>query len=41
MEFLEEISETLNQLDRQFVLLEQNPSDEICVSEIFRDLHTL
>ena len=41
MEFLEEISETLNQLDRQFVLLEQNPSDENCLAEIFRDLHTI
>jgi len=40
-EFLEEISETLSQLDRQFVVLEQNPSDKNCLAEIFRDLHTI
>jgi two-component system, chemotaxis family, sensor kinase CheA len=40
-EFLEEISETLNQLDRQFVVLEKNPSDKNCLAEIFRDLHTI
>jgi two-component system, chemotaxis family, sensor kinase CheA len=40
-EFMEEISETLNRLDRQFVVLEQNPSDMDCLAEIFRDLHTI
>ncbi len=40
-EFLEEISETLTRLDRQFVTLEQNPSNKDCLSEIFRDLHTI
>ena len=40
-EFLEEVTETLNRLDRQFVTLEQNPSDKDCLTEIFRDLHTI
>jgi two-component system, chemotaxis family, sensor kinase CheA len=40
-EFLEEIAEILNRLDRQFVTLEQNPSDKDCLTEIFRDLHTI
>ncbi|MZH03646.1 MAG: chemotaxis protein CheA, partial [Nitrospinae bacterium] len=40
-EFLEEISETLNRLDRQFVALEQDPSNTDCLTEIFRDLHTI
>ncbi len=40
-EFLEEINETLNRLDRQFVALEQNPSNKDCLTEIFRDLHTI
>ncbi len=40
-EFLEEISEILSRLDRQFVALEQNPSDTDCLAEIFRDLHTI
>ena len=40
-EFLEEINETLNRLDRQFVALEQNPSNKECLTEIFRDLHTI
>lgn len=40
-EFLEEINETLTRLDRQFVTLEQSPSDTDCLTEIFRDLHTI
>jgi two-component system, chemotaxis family, sensor kinase CheA len=40
-EFLEEISEILNRLDRQFVALEKKPSDTNCLAEIFRDLHTI
>jgi two-component system chemotaxis sensor kinase CheA len=40
-EFLEEVTETLNRLDRQFVTLEQSPSNKDCLTEIFRDLHTI
>lgn len=40
-EFLEEVSETLNRLDHQFVALERNPSDKNCLADIFRDLHTI
>ena len=40
-EFLEEIAETLERLDRQFVALEKKPSDVDCLTEIFRDLHTI
>ncbi|MBT5868511.1 MAG: hypothetical protein HOH38_06725, partial [Nitrospinaceae bacterium] len=40
-EFLEEVSETLNRLDRQFVALEKASSDTECLAEIFRDLHTI
>lgn len=40
-EFLEEITDTLTRLDRQFVALEQDPSNLECLTEIFRDLHTI
>jgi two-component system chemotaxis sensor kinase CheA len=40
-EFLEEVTETLTRLDRQFVTLEQSPSNKDCLTEIFRDLHTI
>ncbi len=40
-EFLEEVTETLNRLDRQFIALEKNPSNTDCLTEIFRDLHTI
>lgn len=40
-EFLEEINETLTRLDRQFITLEQSPSETDCLTEIFRDLHTI
>ena len=40
-EFLEEVTETLNRLDRQFVTLEQSPANKDCLTEIFRDLHTI
>jgi len=40
-EFLEEITETINWLDRQFVTLEKIPTDKDCLTQIFRDLHTI
>ncbi|MEI9937584.1 MAG: chemotaxis protein CheW [Pseudomonadota bacterium] len=40
-EFLLESSENLNQLDRDFVALEQNPRDEERLGAIFRCVHTI
>jgi two-component system chemotaxis sensor kinase CheA len=40
-EFLLESSENLNQLDRDFVALEQNPTDRTLLGQIFRSIHTI
>jgi len=40
-EFLLESSENLNQLDRDFVALEQNPTDRVLLGAIFRSIHTI
>ncbi|NOY85667.1 MAG: histidine kinase [Nitrospirae bacterium] len=40
-EFLVECSEGLEQLDQQFVALEQNPTDESLLGSIFRAVHTI
>jgi len=40
-EFLLESSENLNQLDRDFVALEQNPGDRTLLGAIFRSVHTI
>jgi two-component system chemotaxis sensor kinase CheA len=40
-EFLLESSENLNQLDRDFVALEQNPTDRVLLGGIFRSVHTI
>ena len=40
-EFLLESSENLNQLDRDFVALEQNPTDRTLLGAIFRSIHTI
>jgi two-component system chemotaxis sensor kinase CheA len=40
-EFLLESSENLNQLDRDFVALEQNPTDRSLLGGIFRSVHTI
>jgi len=40
-EFLLESSESLNQLDRDFVALEQDPSDKQRLGAIFRCIHTI
>ena len=40
-EFLLESGENLNQLDRDFVALEQNPTDRVLLGAIFRSIHTI
>lgn len=40
-EFLLESSENLNQLDRDFVALEKNPTDRALIGAIFRSVHTI
>ncbi len=40
-EFLVECSEGLEQLDQQFVALEQDPTDESLLGSIFRAVHTI
>ncbi len=40
-EFLVECSEGLEQLDQQFVALEQDPTDESLLGSIFRSVHTI
>ena len=40
-EFLLESGENVNQLDRDFVALEQNPTDRVLLGGIFRSIHTI
>ena len=40
-EFLIESYENLNQLDRDLVELEQNPTEQILLTSIFRTIHTI
>ena len=40
-EFLVESAENLNQLDHDFVELEQRPQDHVLLSSIFRTIHTI
>jgi len=40
-EFLQEVQEIFDQLDLDFVALEQNPDDKKLVGDIFRAMHTL
>ena len=40
-DFLAESAENLDQLDRDFVALEQNPTDRARLSSVFRTIHTI
>jgi two-component system chemotaxis sensor kinase CheA len=40
LEFLIESHENLDQLDRDFVILESNPADRERIASIFRTIHT-
>ncbi len=41
VEFLAETNESLTELDKDLVLLEQNPNDDKLLSKIFRVMHTI